>query len=176
MLKRVLLVLAAVLVLIILAFPALSAEQPKTASASAAKVPATALTADQAAMQTRLQRLAAPSASFKLARGAMPVFKPTTVKKEISCGILVYPPTTNPTAVSQRLYWVNNTGQAFPAGVHIEFEVQGNPPSCCKGVTMATTAVWPPNPPSPVYFTSQEGELVPPQPWTRPCKAWAILP
>lgn len=168
--RFLLVVLAAVLV------PALieAADQPKTASASAAKPQA--LTSEQTALHAKLQRLAAPNPSLKLARGAMPVFKPTTVKKEISCGILVYPPTPNPNVLSQRLYWVNNTGQAFPAGVHVEFEVQGNPPSCCKGVTAATTTVWPPNPPSPVYFQSLESELVPPQPWTRPCKAWVIIP
>ncbi|MBK9065167.1 MAG: hypothetical protein IPL89_18630 [Acidobacteria bacterium] len=174
MLKRVLLVLVAVLVLVILGFPAFSADQPKTVSASAAKPQA--LTSEQTALHAKLQRLAAPNPSLKLARGAMPVFKPTTVKKEISCGIFMYPPTINPMATSQRLYWVNNTGQAFPVGVHVEFEVQGNPPSCCKGVTGATTSIWPPNPPSPVYFTSMESELVPPQPWTRPCRAWVIIP
>jgi hypothetical protein len=172
-LKR-LIILAAVVLLVILAWPALSAEQPKTVSAAAAKAPA--LTADQAAMHAKLQRLAAPNPALRLARGALPAFKPTTVKKEISCGILVYPPTTNPAAVSQRLYYVNNTGQPLPAGVHVEWQVEGNPLSCCKGVTTATTQAWPANPPSPIYFTSVETELVPPQPWTRPCKAWVIIP
>jgi hypothetical protein len=55
-------------------------------------------------------------------------------------------------------------------------QIEGNPPWCCNGVTVATTTAWAANPPSSVVFSSTETELVPPQPWTRPCKAWAILP
>jgi hypothetical protein len=108
----------------------------------------------------------APRASLSAGFGA----------EEVSCGVLAYPPTTNPNALSQRLYYVNNTGQTLPAGVFVEWQLEGYPASCCKGVTSATSQPWPPNPPSVFYFTSVESEINPPQSWTRPCKAWAIIP
>jgi len=165
-------VCAVIVGIAVLTLPSRAADQPK--AAAAAKAPA--LTSAQAAKLATLQRLSPPDAKYKLAKGVLPAFRPTTVKKEISCGVLLYPPNPNPAAVSQQLFWVNNTGQSIPAGAHVEWKVEGVPASCCQGVTGATNSVWPPNPPSPVYFQSGAPELIPPQPWTRPCKAWVIIP
>jgi hypothetical protein len=153
---------------------AFAADQPKPASAAAAQAPA--LSAEQASKLATLRRLGAPDAKMTLATGFRPVFKATTVKKEISCGVWQYPPNPSPTAVSPFLFWVNNTGATLPAGVHIEWEVDGTPASCCKGVTGPTTSAWAANPPTPVFFHSNAPMLTPPQFWTRPCKAWVIIP
>jgi hypothetical protein len=121
-------------------------------------------------------RFGPPNAQLTLKPGVLGALKVQAVKKEISCGVFVWPPNPSPYAMSQQLYWVNSTGQPLPPGTHIQWEVEGTPASCCKGTTGATSQVWQPNPPTPVYFTSATPELAPPQPWSRPCKAWAILP
>lgn len=158
------------------AFAAPAAEQP--ARAAAAKPAAGGAQALSPAHLTKLNRLKAlpqADARLTLAVGAAGLpLKPLKVKKEISCGIYLYPPNPNPAAPSPRLFFVNTTGQPLPAGVHIDWEVEGYPASCCKG-TGTSTQYWPPNPPSPMFLAS--GNLVyPPQPWTRECKAWVTMP
>jgi hypothetical protein len=152
--------------------PATAADQPKAAAAAQAPV----LSAADTAKLNRLKALPQPDARLTLTVGpALNVpLKPAKVKKEISCGIYVYPPNPNPLAVSPRLFFVNTTGQILPAGTHIDWEVLGNPPSCCKGEGTATVA-WAANPPSPVFLPSGP-VVVPPQPWTRECKAWVTMP
>lgn len=174
MLRRALLVLVSIAALVILALPALSAEQPKTAPAAAAQAPA--LTADQNAKLAKLRALPAPDPSLTLsAQAGQFVLKALSARKEISCGIYLYPPNANPAATAARIYLVNSTGQALPAGAKkVEWEVEGYPASCCKGVGYVTT-VWPPNPPTAVFLATPP-MLNPPQPWTRPCKAWVTLP
>jgi hypothetical protein len=173
-LKRFLLALAVVAALLVVAYPALTADQPKTASAAAQQAPA--LSAEHAAKLAQLQRLAAPDPKFALPQGVLPVLKTPPTKKEISCGVYLNPPNPNPAAVSQRIFWINTTGQTLPVGTHIQWQVEGYPPSCCSGTTGPSSAPFPPNPPSTFYFYSGNPVLMPPQPWTRACKAWAILP
>lgn len=154
--------------------PVTAAEQPKAAAAAPAQAPV--LSAADTAKLNRLKALPQPDASLTLVVGAAKnlSLKPAKVKKEISCGIYLFPPNPNPMAVSPRLFFVNTTGQALPAGVHIDWEVVGNPPSCCKGEGTSTLN-WSPNPPSPQFL--QSGPVVyPPQPWTRECKAWVTIP
>ncbi len=173
MLKKIL-VLVALAALVVLALPALTADQPKTVSAVAQQAPA--LAADQSAKLAKLRAMPAPDPNLTLsAQAGQFVLKALSARKEISCGIYLYPPNANPTAASQRIYLVNNTGQAFPAGPKkIEWEVEGYPAPCCKGVGYVTQ-YWYPNPPTPAFLASPL-ILNPPQPWTRPCKAWVTLP
>jgi hypothetical protein len=152
--------------------PATAADPPKAAAATKAPV----LSAADTAKLNRLKALSAPDPKLVVAAGFAPALKATTVKKEISCGVWLFPPSASPTATSPYLFWVNNTGASLPAGVHIEWEVEGTPATCCKGVTAPTTSVWAANPPTPVFFHSNAPMLTPPQFWTRPCKAWVIIP
>ncbi len=173
MLKKIL-VLVALAALVVLALPALTADQPKTVSAAAQQAPA--LTADQSAKLSKLRAMPAPDPNLTLsAQPGQFVLKATSVRKEISCGIYLYPPNPNPGAISQRIYLVNSTGQPFPVGPKkLEWEVEGYPAPCCKGVGYVTQ-YWQPNPPTPMFLASPPF-LYPPQPWTRPCKAWVTLP
>lgn len=170
MLKR-LIVLAALVLLVLLALPALSADQPK---AVAAQPQAQALSTQHAAMLAKLRALPPADAKLTLSAAAIQGLKLSSVRKEVSCGIYLSPPNPNPTAISPRLYFVNSTGQSLPAGVKIDWEVEGVPGTCCKGTGYATVN-WAPNPPSPVFLATA-GIVYPPQPWTRPCKAWVTMP
>jgi hypothetical protein len=134
-----------------------------------------ALTAEQTLKLNKLKSLSQPTASLSLVpAGARIPLKPVNVKKEISCGVYLYPPNPNPGAISQRLFFVNTTGQSLPPGVHVNWEVEGVPASCCKGESV-TNGSWAPNPPTVAYLASVP-LLVPAQSWTRSCKAWVTMP
>lgn len=170
MTRRFVIVAACGAACLLSAFAAPASDQPKAAAAQAP-----ALSADQTAKLNRLRALPPPDTNLTLSAAAAHLaIKATAVKKEVSCGVYLSPPNPNPGAVSPRLFFVNTTGQALPAGVKIDWEVEGAPASCCKGVGWST-APWAPNPPSPLFLAS--GMLLsPPQPWTRSCKAWVTMP
>ncbi|MCM3878457.1 MAG: hypothetical protein NEA02_18810 [Thermoanaerobaculia bacterium] len=173
MTRRPLIPLAFVAAALLSGLAARAADQPKAAATDAQRVPA--LSAAHLAKLNRLKALpqADPQLTLVAGLGKVPL-KPTAVKKEISCGIYLYPPNPYPNAVSPLLFFVNTTGQPLPTGVHIDWQVEGAPASCCKGVGH-TTIPWQPNPPTPAFLKSTP-MVFPPQPWTRECRAWVTMP
>lgn len=172
MLKHVFFAFVAVLVFLILAFPALSADRPKTASAPA-KVPPPALTADETAKLARLRALPPPNPNLTLvATVSRASSRPPHGRTEIYCA--VYVTERNPTIMtgSTRLFFVNTTPTDLAPGALIEWEVAAGP--CCRG-SGSNSALWPANPPSPAFLLS-ESILAPGQPWNRPCRAWVTPP
>ena len=162
--------LAAVFTILVLSSPAPATDPPKASSASAP-----VLTADEAARFAAFKRLAAADPTMTVVAAVNPVLKPSAIRKEISCGVWSQA-TTNPTYPSPFLYFVNNTGASLPKGVHIEWHVDGYPASCCRGVAGPVHSRWEANPPTSAFYYSQTPLVLPPQPMTRPCKAWVILP
>jgi hypothetical protein len=162
--------LAAVFTILVLSSPAPASDPPKASTASAP-----ALTADEAARFAAFKRLTAPDPTMTVVAEVNPVLKPSAIRKQISCGVYALNP-SNPYYPSPFLYFVNNTGGSLPKGVHIEWHVEGYPGSCCRGVAGPVHSRWEANPPTPAFYYTQAPLLNPPQPMTRPCKAWAILP
>jgi hypothetical protein len=125
----------------------------------------------------RMLKLGPPKPKFAIkAMANMPVIPANPTWKEIECGILLYPPTApNANVTSRHLYWVNSTGAPFPLGTRLKWEIESVPANCCNGITGPLDFVLDPNPPS-IEYAYWMNVLPVAQVWTRPCKAWALLP
>ncbi|HVN75674.1 MAG TPA: hypothetical protein VMT19_05105 [Thermoanaerobaculaceae bacterium] len=131
----------------------------------------------------RLLKLTAPDPKLKVSPAAMLAVSVLPQKKEISCGIFVWPPPnpqTTPQSTNQPtsalLYFVNTTGQTLPIGTQLEFKVSGVPPSCCHGFIQPLPFLFYPNPPTQHYVYTTVPVLAPPQEWVRECQAWEYPP